>query len=86
MARDVIQLIAWAVFGVLITWGIFLAWIGFRSTPAYRDTTPDNGKRTAVRAAAVAAFGLGVFWIMLWVTSVVYNLIQIIGSGELFHV
>lgn len=73
MDKDIIQLIVWAVLGLIITWGIFLAWVGFRNVPAYN-------KRRLAKAAATSTFVMGIFWIVLWVSAVVYNLFQVLGG------
>jgi len=71
-ARDIVQLLVWAIIGLFITWGIFLAFVGFRREPAY-------SRRRIARLASYASLFLGIFWIMLWVSAVVYNVLEIIG-------
>lgn len=73
MNMDIIQLIVWGVVGLITTWGIFLAWIGFRNVPAY-------SKRRLAKAAATFTFVMGIFWIIFWVSAVVFNLFQILGG------
>jgi len=73
MDMDVIQLIIWTVVGLITTWGIFLAWVGFRNVPSY-------SKRRLARTASTFTFTIGVLWIMLWVSAVVFNIFQIFGG------
>lgn len=74
MTRDAIQLIIWAVFGLFLTWGIFLAYIGFRSVKK------DSPHRKVARTMAVFALVVGVTWIMFWVTGVAWNLWEILAG------
>jgi len=69
---DVVQLILWIVLGSFFTWGIFLAFVGFRSVPAY-------SRRRIARTAAILTFLVGCAWVMLWVSAVVFNVMQLIG-------
>jgi len=75
MFEDVIQLIIWAVIGLFITWGIFYAYVGFRMVSAQRQSK-------VARVAAFSALTIGIFWITLWVSAVVWNVLQIIGVIE----
>lgn len=74
MTRDVIQLILWAVFGLFFTWGIFLAYVGFRSARK-------GSKRRIAQTSAIIALVVGIFWIIFWVSAVVWNAIEIIGAA-----
>lgn len=65
MVRDVVQLIFWAVFGFFLSWGIFLAYLGFR-----KEHKP----------AAVLCLTVEVIWIVFWVCAVIFNTIQIAGG------
>lgn len=73
MNMDAIQLIVWAILGLITTWGIFLAWVGFRNVPAY-------SKRRLAKSAATFTFVAGILWIMFWVSAVVFNFFQIVGG------
>lgn len=73
MDRDVIQLIVWAVLGLITTWGIFLAWVGFRMSPTY-------SKKRLAKSAADFTFAAGIAWVILWVSAVVFNFFQILGG------
>jgi hypothetical protein len=72
MVQDTVQLILWAIFGLFITWGIFFAYVGFKSVE-------NSKKRRTAQAAKVMALVLGIFWIMLWVSAVVYNALELLG-------
>lgn len=79
MAKDIFQLAAWVILGCFITWGIFLAWAGFRSSESYKTSRPMT---RVVRASSYYAFIIGILWIMLWVSAVVVNVIQIFSVDE----
>jgi hypothetical protein len=72
MVRDAVQLLIWAVVGIFITWGIFFAYVGFK--------TAKNGKRRRLaKVSEIMALALGIIWIFLWVSAVLFNFLQIIG-------
>lgn len=73
MVTDTVQLIIWAVVGFLITWGDFLAVVGFRDAW-------DKTKKRRYKAAEISTLVIGVLWVMIWVSAVVVNLIQILGD------
>lgn len=73
MPLDLIQLIVTGIVGLFITWGIFLAFIGFRTVKP-----GSKNRRTAVVSAVLTAI-IGVGWIMIWVSIVVINALQLVG-------
>lgn len=75
MIYDYFHLAIWIIAGIVITWGIFFAWVG------YREVSTHHGKH-ALLAAYAANFSLfiGILWIIIWVSMVVVNIYQIIGD------
>ena len=69
MVKDFVQLLIWAILGFVVTWGDFLAWYGFRES-----------EKKYARALEIFTLVIGIAWIMLWVSAVIFNLIQITGD------
>ena len=72
-ALDFIQLIVAGVVGLFITWGIFLAFIGFRTVDK-----SSKRRRVSVVSSVLTAI-IGIIWVMIWVSIVVINALQLTG-------
>ena len=75
--KDVIQLFMWAGLGLFVTWGLFFSYLGFRTEAI--NPKNSSGKRRVTKAASIFAISFGVLWIILWVSAVAYNVIEIVG-------